>query len=73
MCEPVYFPVCPRLFLPEKQNGLESLVELSETIAIVRAQALRALGRQGEPTRAEWTARPGPIGVPAEPVRRDGG
>ena len=29
----------------EEQNDLESLVELSETIAIVRAQALHVLGR----------------------------
>jgi len=30
---------------PEEQNDLESLVELSETMAIVRAQALHVLGR----------------------------
>ena len=30
---------------PEEQTDLESLVELSETIAIVRAQALHVLGR----------------------------
>ena len=29
----------------EERNDLESLVELSETIAIVRAQALHVLGR----------------------------
>jgi hypothetical protein len=30
---------------PTERDELESLVELSETIALVRAQALRALGR----------------------------
>jgi hypothetical protein len=31
---------------PEEREELESLVELSETIALVRAQALRLLGRK---------------------------
>ncbi len=31
---------------PEEREELESLVELSETMALVRAQALRLLGRQ---------------------------
>ncbi len=30
---------------PEERSDLESLVELSETIAIVRAQAIHLLGR----------------------------
>jgi hypothetical protein len=31
---------------PDQKEELESLVELSETIALVRAQALRLLGRK---------------------------
>jgi hypothetical protein len=31
---------------PEEEEELEALVELSETIALVRAQALRLLGRK---------------------------
>jgi hypothetical protein len=31
---------------PGEREGLESLVELSETIALVRAQALHVLGRK---------------------------